>query len=30
MEKLRPMPVPWHQVWRAGETLGGKPKHPLI
>ncbi len=30
MEKLRPMPVPWHQVWRAGETLGGKPKHPVI
>ncbi len=30
MEKLRPMPVPWQHVWRAGEKLGGKPKHPVI
>src|SRR6202789_2229453 len=30
MEKLRPLPVPWHQVWRAGESLGQKPKHPVI
>jgi threonine dehydrogenase-like Zn-dependent dehydrogenase len=30
MEKLRPMPVPWKHVWRVGETLGGKPKHPVI
>ena len=30
MEKLRPLPVPWHQVWRAGETLGQKPKSPVI
>ncbi|HEY6791056.1 MAG TPA: zinc-binding dehydrogenase, partial [Trebonia sp.] len=30
MEKLRPMPVPWQHVWRVGETLGGKPKHPVI
>jgi threonine dehydrogenase-like Zn-dependent dehydrogenase len=30
MEKLRPLPVPWQHVWRIGETLGGKPKHPVI
>ncbi|HEY3881965.1 MAG TPA: zinc-binding dehydrogenase [Trebonia sp.] len=30
MEKLRPLPVPWQHVWRAGEKLGGKPKHPVI
>jgi threonine dehydrogenase-like Zn-dependent dehydrogenase len=30
MEKLRAMPVPWEPVWRAGEKLGGKPKHPVI
>ncbi len=30
MEKLRPLPVPWKHVWRLGETLGGKPKHPVI
>jgi threonine dehydrogenase-like Zn-dependent dehydrogenase len=30
MEKLRPMPVPWEHVWRVGEKLGGKPKHPVI
>jgi hypothetical protein len=30
MEKLRPMPVPWKHVWRVGEALGGKPKHPVI
>jgi threonine dehydrogenase-like Zn-dependent dehydrogenase len=30
MEKLRPMPVPWNHVWRIGEKLGGKPKHPVI
>jgi threonine dehydrogenase-like Zn-dependent dehydrogenase len=30
MEKLRPQPVPWQHVWRLGERLGGKPKHPLI
>ena len=30
MEKLRPLPVPWQHVWRAGEALGGKPKHPVI
>ncbi|HXL92121.1 MAG TPA: zinc-binding dehydrogenase [Streptosporangiaceae bacterium] len=30
MEKLRSMPVPWEHVWRVGEKLGGKPKHPVI
>jgi threonine dehydrogenase-like Zn-dependent dehydrogenase len=30
MEKLRPLPVPWEYVWRLGEKLGGKPKHPVI
>jgi threonine dehydrogenase-like Zn-dependent dehydrogenase len=30
MEKLRPLPVPWQHVWRVGEKLGGKPKHPVI
>jgi threonine dehydrogenase-like Zn-dependent dehydrogenase len=30
MEKLRPQPVPWQHIWRLGETLGGKPKHPVI
>jgi threonine dehydrogenase-like Zn-dependent dehydrogenase len=30
MEKLRPLPVPWQHVWRAGEALGGKPKRPVI
>ncbi len=30
MEKLRRLPVPWHHVWRAAETLGVKPKRPVI
>ncbi|MFZ0091316.1 MAG: zinc-binding dehydrogenase [Solirubrobacteraceae bacterium] len=30
MEKLTRLPVPWHHLWRAAETLGGKPKHPVI
>jgi threonine dehydrogenase-like Zn-dependent dehydrogenase len=30
MERLRRVPVPWHQVWRAAERLGVKPKHPVI
>ena len=30
MEKLRPLPVPWHLVWRAAEALGQRPKHPVI
>jgi threonine dehydrogenase-like Zn-dependent dehydrogenase len=29
-EKLRPLPVPWHHVFRVAETLGIKPKHPVI
>ncbi len=29
-EKLRRLPVPWHHVWRAAETLGVKPKSPVI
>ncbi|MGO8907449.1 MAG: zinc-binding dehydrogenase [Solirubrobacteraceae bacterium] len=30
MEKLRRSPLPWHHVWRAFETLGIKPKSPVI
>jgi threonine dehydrogenase-like Zn-dependent dehydrogenase len=30
MEKLRPLPVPWHQVWRTAERLGQQPKRPVI
>jgi len=30
MEKLRPLPVPWHQVWRTAERLGQRPKRPVI
>jgi threonine dehydrogenase-like Zn-dependent dehydrogenase len=30
MGKLRRLPVPWHHVWRAAETLGVKPKRPVI
>ncbi len=30
LEKLRPLPVPWHHVWRVAETLGAKPKRPVI
>jgi threonine dehydrogenase-like Zn-dependent dehydrogenase len=30
MEKLRGVPVPWHHLWRAAETLGAKPKRPVI
>jgi threonine dehydrogenase-like Zn-dependent dehydrogenase len=30
VEKLRRAPVPWHQVWRAAETLGVKPRAPVI
>jgi threonine dehydrogenase-like Zn-dependent dehydrogenase len=30
MVKLRRLPVPWYHVWRAAETLGAKPKHPVI
>jgi threonine dehydrogenase-like Zn-dependent dehydrogenase len=30
MEKLRRTPIPWQHVWRAAETLGLKPKSPVI
>ena len=30
IEKLRRLPVPWYHVWRAAETLGAKPKRPVI
>lgn len=31
MEKLRRLPLPWWQVWRAAEALGpGKPNRPVI
>jgi threonine dehydrogenase-like Zn-dependent dehydrogenase len=30
IEKLRPMPVPWQHVWRAGERLDREPSHPVI
>jgi threonine dehydrogenase-like Zn-dependent dehydrogenase len=30
MQRLRRMPVPWHYVWRTLETLGVKPKAPVI
>ena len=30
MEKLQRLPVPWQHVWRAVDTLGIKPKHPVI
>jgi threonine dehydrogenase-like Zn-dependent dehydrogenase len=30
MEKLGRLPVPWHHVWRAAETLGAKPNRPVI
>jgi threonine dehydrogenase-like Zn-dependent dehydrogenase len=31
MEKLRRLPVPWWQVWRAAEAVGAtKPKSPVI
>jgi threonine dehydrogenase-like Zn-dependent dehydrogenase len=30
MEKLRRVPVPWQHVWRAADTLGVKPKSPVI
>jgi threonine dehydrogenase-like Zn-dependent dehydrogenase len=29
-EKLERLPVDWWHVWRLGEALGGKPKHPVI
>jgi threonine dehydrogenase-like Zn-dependent dehydrogenase len=30
MDKLRPLPVPWHHVMRAAQRLGGQPKRPVI
>jgi threonine dehydrogenase-like Zn-dependent dehydrogenase len=30
IEKLMRLPVPWHHVWRLAETLGAKPKRPVI
>ncbi len=29
-EKLRRLPLPWHRVWRAIDTLKIKPKRPII
>ncbi len=29
-EKLQRLPVPWHHVWRTIDTLGIKPKRPII
>jgi threonine dehydrogenase-like Zn-dependent dehydrogenase len=30
MDKLTRLPLPWHHVWRAAETLGAQPKRPVI
>jgi threonine dehydrogenase-like Zn-dependent dehydrogenase len=30
MKKLRRLPVPWHHLWRAADTLGVKPKRPVV
>jgi threonine dehydrogenase-like Zn-dependent dehydrogenase len=30
IEKLRPLPVPWHYVWRTVEKLGNGPARPII
>jgi threonine dehydrogenase-like Zn-dependent dehydrogenase len=30
MEKIRRLPLPWWQVWRAVERLGVKPKSPVV
>ncbi len=29
-ERLRRLPVPWHQVWRAIDALGIRPKRPVV
>jgi threonine dehydrogenase-like Zn-dependent dehydrogenase len=29
-EKLERLPVGWWHLWRLGEALGAKPKHPVI
>ena len=30
IEKLRPLPLPWHHVWRTVEKLGKQPARPII
>jgi threonine dehydrogenase-like Zn-dependent dehydrogenase len=30
MERIRRLPLPWWQVWRAAEKLGALPKSPVI
>src|SRR4051794_7290430 len=30
MEKLTRLPLPWHHVMRTAETLGAKPKRPVV
>jgi threonine dehydrogenase-like Zn-dependent dehydrogenase len=30
MEKLRRLPLPWHQVMRGAEALGAGPKNPVV
>jgi threonine dehydrogenase-like Zn-dependent dehydrogenase len=30
MEKLQRLPLPWQHVWRAIDTLGIKPKRPVV
>jgi threonine dehydrogenase-like Zn-dependent dehydrogenase len=30
MDRVTRLPVPWHHVWRIAETLGAKPKSPVI
>jgi threonine dehydrogenase-like Zn-dependent dehydrogenase len=30
MKRLRRLPVSWHHVWRIADTLGVKPKRPVI
>ncbi len=30
MEKLRRLPIPWHHLWRTIDTLGIKPKSPVV
>jgi threonine dehydrogenase-like Zn-dependent dehydrogenase len=29
-EKLERLPIGWWHVWRLGEALGARPKHPVI
>ncbi len=30
IEKLRPLPVPWHHLWRLAEKLGKRPARPIV